>query len=242
MKKVSLPKPTLVKKIIKENFRTKTFITEAKIKAKPGQFIMVWLPGKAEKPFSLTNDNPLAFTAMSVGSFTKTLNNQIKKGDKIWFRGPFGKGFFKPAKGKKVLVAGGCGCIPLYFFAKSIKNKKTTIIILGAKTKKELLFEKRFKKMGFKVKLTTDDASAGIKGLTTDVLKKILGQEKIGCVYGCGPEPMLKKISSLGSQFKVKYQLSLEALMKCGFGICGSCTKKGKLVCQDGPVFSRWPA
>lgn len=241
MKKSSLPKPIIIKKIIKENFRTKSFITNEKIKAKPGQFIMVWLPRKAEKPFSVTDNNPLTFTVMSVGSFTKTLNKEIKKGDKIWYRGPFGKGVFKPVKGKKILVSGGCGCVPLYFFAKNLRRKEAIRVIVGAKTKKELLFERKFKKLGLRVIVTTDDGSKGIKGFTTDVLKEILEKEKIACVYGCGPEAMLKKTAEICDKFKTKYQLSLEALMKCGFGVCGSCSRGGKLVCLDGPVFSKWP-
>jgi len=240
MKKVSLPKPVIIKKVIQENFKTKTFVTNKKIKAKPGQFIMVWLPRLAEKPFSLTDNNPLTLTVMSVGPLTKVLNSQVKIGDKIWYRGPLGRGVFKIVKGKKIFVSGGCGCVPLYFLAKKIKNKKATRIIVGAKTKKEILFEKRFKKLGFKVILTTDDGSTGIRGLTTDVLEKILAKEKIACVYGCGPEPMLKKTAEICEQFKVKYQLSLESLMKCGLGICGSCSRGGKLVCKDGPVFSKW--
>lgn len=241
MKKISLPKPVIIKKIIKENFRTKTFVTNERIKAKPGQFIMVWLPRKQERPFSVTDNNPLTLTVMSVGPFTKTLNSQVRIGDKIWYRGPFGRGVFKIVKGKKIFVSGGCGCVPLYFLAKKVKYKKATRIIVGAKTKRELLFEKRFKKLGFKVILTTDDGSAGIRGLTTDVLGKILAKEKIACVYGCGPEPMLKKTIEICGQLKVKCQLSLESLMKCGLGICGSCSRGGKLVCKDGPVFSKWP-
>lgn len=241
MRKISLPKPIIVKKIIQENFRTKTFMTDVKIKAKPGQFIMLWLPSIAEKPFSVTWDNPLTFTVMSVGKFTKTLNQKIRKGDRVWYRGPFGKRVFRVVKGKKILISGGCGCVPLFFLAKTLKNKKTTRVIVGAKTKKELLFEKRFKKLGFKTIITTDDGSKGIKGFTTDVLKEILEKEKIVCVYGCGPEAMLKKTREICDKLKTKFQLSLEALMKCGFGICGSCSRGGKLVCQDGPVFSKWP-
>lgn len=242
MRKTSLPKAITVKKIIQENFRTKTFVTSGKVKAKPGQFIMVWLPRKAEKPFSITYNNPLTFTVMTVGPFTKTLNSEIKKGDKIWYRGPFGKGIFRPQRGKKILVSGGCGCVPLYFFAKKMGNKKATRVIIGAKTKKELLFVNHFKKLGFKVFITTDDGSQGTKGFTTDLLKSILKQKKINCVYSCGPEVMLKKIALICEDFKVKYQLSLEALIKCGFGVCGSCAlPNGKLVCLDGPVFDKWP-
>jgi len=239
--KTSLPKSVLIKKIIRENFKTKTFITNEKIKASPGQFIMVWLPGKAEKPFSITNNNPLTFTVMSVGSFTKILNKEVNPGDKIWYRGPFGKGTFKELKGKKVFVSGGCGCVPLYFLAKKLKEKRKTRVIVGAKTKKELLFVEKFKKLKLKVLVTTDDGSQGAKGQTTDSLEKILLREKIKVVYACGPEAMLKKVVDICKHYKVRYQVSLEEIIKCGFGVCGSCARSGKLICQDGPVFSKWP-
>ena len=240
MNKTSLPIPIKVKQVIKENFRTKSFVLNGKVKARPGQFVMIWLPGNAEKPFSITDNNPFTITVMEIGKFTKHLNKNIKPGDKIWYRGPFGKGIFKQVKGKKILVSGGCGCVPLYFFAKTLKNKKSVQVIVGAKTKKELLFVKKFKDLGLNVQTTTDNGSAGKKGYTTDELKRILNTEKINCVYGCGPEVMLKKIAHICKEKKVKYQLSLEALIKCGFGVCGSCSVGGKLVCKDGPVFNKW--
>lgn len=255
MQKTSLPISVIVKKIIKENFRTKSFVLDGKIKALPGQFVMIWLPGIAEKPFSITDNNPFTITVMEVGKFTKHLNQNIKTGDKIWYRGPFGKGVFKEEKGRKILVSGGCGCVPLFFFAKTLKNKKQTQVIIGAKTKKELLFQRRFKNLGIKTTITTDDGSQGIKGFTTDILSKLISNslispasprlrratnQLISCVYACGPEIMLKKIAKICEEKKVKYQLSLEALIKCGFGICGSCSKCGKLICKDGPVFTKW--
>lgn len=241
MKKSSLPIPFIVKKIIKENAKTKTFITNYSVKAKPGQFIMLWVPGLAEKPFSLTTADPLSFTIMKVGKLTKYLNQKVRVGDKLWYRGPFGNGVFKKIKGKKLLVAGGCGSVPLYFLASTIKDKKTARMIVGAKSKKELLFVNRFQKLGFRVIISTEDGSRGIKGFTTDLLENILKKEKISCVYACGPNPMLKKIVKICSKYKSEYQVSLESLIKCGFGICGSCVCGSKLVCQDGPVFSRWP-
>jgi len=104
-----------------------------------------------------------------------------------------------------------------------------------------LLFVKKFKDLGLNVQTTTDDGTAGKKGYTTEELKRVLSTEKINCVYACGPEVMLKKIVHICEEKNVKYQLSLEALMKCGFGVCGSCSVGGKLVCKDGPVFNKWP-
>ena len=43
-----------IKKIEEENYRVKTFVLDAKLEeTKPGQFVMVWVPGIGERPFSL---------------------------------------------------------------------------------------------------------------------------------------------------------------------------------------------
>jgi dihydroorotate dehydrogenase electron transfer subunit len=241
MLKTSLPKPITISKIVKENYRTKTFITDVPINGLPGQFIMVWFPGIGEKPFSLTDIKPLTFTVMKVGQFTSHLVDNLKTGQKLGWRGPFGKGVFTSQPGKKVLIAGGCGCVPLYFLAKTLMTKKNTSVIIGAKNKQELLFIDRFKRLGFPVITTTDDGSLGYKGFTTDRLEELVRNGKIDTVYACGPMVMLEKIWHICQKFGIKYQLSLEAMMKCGFGVCGSCSINGKLVCQDGPVFNRWP-
>ncbi len=241
MNKTSLPIPVKVKKIIKENYRTKSFILDGKIKAKPGQFVMIWLPNVGEKPFSLTNDNPFTITVMSIGKFTRYINDKVKIKDQIWYRGPFGDGVFKDLPGKKILVSGGCGCAPIYFFANSLKNKRNTLAIIGAKTKKEIMFYNKFKKIKVKSLICTDDGSMGIKGLTTDILQELANKEKIACVYACGPIAMLKNIAQICKEKKIKFQISLEAIIKCGFGVCGSCSIGGKLVCKDGPVFTEWP-
>lgn len=238
--KISLPQPTTIIQVIKENYKVKTFITQAKIKAQPGQFIMVWLPRLAEKPFAVVDDNPLTVTVAKVGNFTRSLH-KLKKGDKVWFRGPFGKGVFKKNGKNHLLVGGGYGVAPLYFLANKLLNKSKPMVIIGAKTKKELLFEKRFKNLGLKVLVTTEDGSRGKKGLATDQLEEILLGKKINCVYSCGPEPMLEKVVDICKTYNVNYQVSLEAIIKCGLGVCGSCSRGGKLICLDGPVFSKWP-
>jgi len=238
--KVSLPQPTNLTKVMTENQKVKTFITQAKIKANPGQFILVWLPRLAEKPFAVVNDSPLTFTVAKVGSFTQALH-KLKAGDRIWFRGPFGKGVFKKKSGNHLLVAGGYGVAPLYFLAKRLLNKQKTLVVIGAKNKKDLLFEKRFKGLDCEVLVTTEDGSWGEKGLATNLIDEILLKKRIDFVYACGPEPMLEKVVEICKKNRIKYQISLEALIKCGFGVCGSCSRAGKLICQDGPVFSRWP-
>ncbi len=226
-------------KVITETAKVKTFILDKKVVAKPGQYVMVWLPRINEKPFGIVSANPLTLSIAKVGPFTEKIH-QLKKGDKITFRGPYGN-TFKLKNGQLLLVAGGYGVVPLYFFAQSqspSQRKKITVVI-GAKTKNELTFVNKFKKLGCQVKVTTDDGSCGVAGFCTDLVKKLINQEKFSGVYTCGPEVMMKKVALLCKEKKLFCQVCLERFFKCGgMGLCGECSLKGHLVCKEGPVFN----
>lgn len=229
---------TIIKKIEKENFKVRNFILDTSISAKPGQYVMIWIPGENEKPFGVVTTTPLTLSIAKIGPFTEKLH-KLKPGDKITYRGPYGT-FFKIKGNKPLLVGGGYGVVPLYFLAanlsKSLRSKTT--VIIGAKTSKELTFVNKFRKLGVKVLVTTDDGSSGFKGFTTQLIEKLLLKNKFSSFYTCGPEIMMKKIAQLAKLHKIYCELSLERFFKCGgMGICGECYFKGQLVCKDGPVF-----
>jgi dihydroorotate dehydrogenase electron transfer subunit len=226
-----------LQEVKKENWFIKTFVLEAKIEAQPGQFVMVWLPRINEKPFSLAGANPVTLTVAKVGPFTRLLH-QLKKGEQLSFRGPYGKPFKPVAKAKVLMVAGGYGVVPLYFLARTLSYKKGITVILGAKSKKDLALTKEFKKLGVNPRICTDDGSCGFKGFTTDLAVKILSKEPIKQIYSCGPKPMMAQVARLAWENKIPCQLSLESYMKCGLGLCGECTFGQIRVCQDGPVIS----
>jgi len=50
---------------------------------------------------------------------------------------------------------------------------------------------------------------------------------------------MRKKMFLLAEQHDVALQASLERLMHCAMGLCGSCVLGGFRVCMDGPVFTK---
>jgi dihydroorotate dehydrogenase electron transfer subunit len=57
-------------------------------------------------------------------------------------------------------------------------------------------------------------------------------------IYTCGPEQMMYSMFLLAEQHNIPLQASLERLMRCAIGLCGSC-QIGKLrVCKDGPVLN----
>ena len=213
----------------------KTFRFRYNKKVSPGQFFMVWIPGIDEIPMSASyTDNLKGVTVERIGEATSALHN-LKAGDKIGIRGPYGNGFSTP-KGKTLFVAGGTGIIPIASLVEKIK-KKNAVVVFGMKTKKKLFFIGRIKKSCSKLLISTDDGSSGWHGFASDLAKKVLGKEKFSQIITCGPEKMMKKILSLGLEYKIPVQASLERYMKCGIGICDSCAINGYHVCKDGPVF-----
>jgi dihydroorotate dehydrogenase electron transfer subunit len=231
-----LPKTAKIKRVITENRRVKTFVLDAAIDARPGQFVMVWLPRVNEKPFSIMAANPLTLSIANVGDFTEKIH-ALKEGDSLAFRGPFGNGF--KLEGRKILlVGGGYGAAPLRFLASEAReNGAEVTFVLGAKTADELLLEKSFADAGCRVVVTTDDGSKGLKGFATDAVNGLLQKENFDSIYACGPERMMKKLAETSGLKQIPFQASLERYIKCGLGICGQCAVDGLRVCYDGPVF-----
>jgi dihydroorotate dehydrogenase electron transfer subunit len=69
-------------------------------------------------------------------------------------------------------------------------------------------------------------------------LEALLTKEKIDMIYTCGPEQMIRKVCDLAEKYKIDLEASLERLMRCAIGLCGSCVIGNYRVCRDGPVFS----
>jgi dihydroorotate dehydrogenase electron transfer subunit len=214
-------------------------------KAEPGQFIMVWLPGVDEIPMSIsaTYQNRMAsITVGKVGEATKTLH-KMAKGDLIGIRGPFGNSF-KPVEGKTLIVGGGTGIAPLAFLLERlIATTQNVKCFLGAKNHRELLFHSRIHNLlsgrtSAEIKVSTEDGSFGHKGLVTELMEAELAAETVDMVYACGRESMLLEVFHLAQKHKVPLQVSLERIMRCAIGLCGSCSIGKYRVCADGPIFT----
>jgi dihydroorotate dehydrogenase electron transfer subunit len=222
-----------------ENARTVTLRLDAGMEAQPGQFAMIWLPGLDEKPFSISGDDPLCFTIARVGPFSDALH-AMRVGDRLWYRGPFGKGY-DPVPGSTLVVGGGYGAAPLHFLARrslAASAGARVEAVLGARTGRDLLFADRFAELGVQVHAATEDGSAGLRGLATDAAAALLESGRFDLLCACGPEGMLERLASLCRERGIPAQLSHEAYMRCGIGLCGSCERAGRLVCMDGPVFT----
>jgi dihydroorotate dehydrogenase electron transfer subunit len=232
-----LPRAMRVMEKVAENARTVSLVLEAGLPAVPGQFGMLWLPGVDEKPFSIAGARPLMFTVSRVGPFSEALHS-LGVGDTLWVRGPFGTGWSTGA-GRVLLVGGGYGAAPLHFLAQTLKAAGARVeVALGARSSAELLFVDRFRALGTAVHLATEDGSVGLRGRVTDVVRPLLETGGWDRLCACGPEAMLAALEELCRATRVPAELSHEAYMRCGIGICGSCEHQARLVCLDGPVFS----
>ncbi len=221
-----------------ETTRVKTVVLKEKLLLRPGQFVMVWVPGVDEFPMSASYTLPrLGITYQVLGPGTRALASK-EKGQRIGIRGPYGRGF--TLQGGRILgVAGGAGIAPLAPFLELAITKGAAVdLVLGARTAQEIIFQTRMEDAGVKVQLSTDDGTMGSKGLATDRMKEVLSGNKYDCIYACGPERMLVRVLQLAGLRKTPVQASLERFMKCGIGICDSCAIDGRHVCRDGPVFS----
>jgi len=241
---IDTPTIVTIDKIIDETptVRTLVFSDDILSKVLPGQFAMVWIPGVNELPMSVmisTEKGKAAFTVRKHGVASTALYT-MKVGDQIGVRGPYGNSF-TIKHGKLLLVGGGTGLVPLVRLIKFLEKNDDITIIMGAKTKKEVFFEKLAKDIlqqnAHKIIVVTEDGTLGELGLVTDVMEKLLKDNSFDAVYTCGPEKMMHQVVQLATRKAIYVEASIERMMKCGMGICGSCCFGDVLACKDGTVF-----
>lgn len=119
------------------------------------------------------------------------------------------------------------------------------VAFIGGKLKEDVLCVRDFKKAGAEVHMVTEDGSMGQKGLVTDILDQYLlttDHWPLTTIYACGPNAMLAAVATVAAKHGLPCQVSMEATMACGFGICMGCairvrSQGYRLCCKDGPVF-----
>ncbi|QNL20410.1 FAD/NAD(P)-binding protein [Hyphobacterium sp. CCMP332] len=245
--------------ILDESPLIKTFVMkpESEFTFKTGEFIEVTLNGYGEAPFtpssSPLNHDQLEITVMKTGYVTDKLH-EIKKGEVLGIRGPYGRGYpLDKFYGKEVIIlGGGCGFAPIRslmynLIAEKDKFKKVTLCY-GAKNPSECIYKPFVEEVrqvdNFEVYRSVDhaDGNWGEKvGVVTILLDDIKVNPKNAVAVVCGPPIMMKfgtfKLKELGFKDEDIY-LSMEKNMSCGCGKCGHCMLGDYFVCKDGPVFS----
>jgi len=229
-------------KYFKLAFRSKSLSQNIK----PGQFLQVRVNQGQDpflrRPFSYFRVSPgkVEILYEVLGRGTRILSGK-KKGDVLRVMGPLGNSFTgKLGKKKRILVAGGVGVPPLVFLA---GKYPTEYLLIGTKSKAELMPKSELKKVRAKVLCSTEDGSYGTKGRVTLLLEKILKGRHPGefFIQTCGPKPMMESVITIAAKYGIEGEASWDESMACGVGACLGCmvkTKDGlKRACADGPVF-----
>ncbi len=223
----------------------------------PGQFAEVSVLGIGEAPISIssspTNKGSFQMVVRKAGNVTRAIHN-LKPGDKVGIRGPFGTHFPVDSvmKDKDIIfVCGGLGLVPVrsainYVIANRGDYGDITILY-GAKNPEERLFTDEIKRWVSRPNVTcretVDRGNEQWKG-NVGVITTLMTNMKVNAgrtmAVVCGPPVMYKfAIQALRKTGMVteNIYLSLERHMKCGVGKCGHCQMNEIYVCQDGPVF-----
>ena len=249
-----------IKKITIETDTVKTFqlkpLKSFKFDFIPGQFMELSAFGIGEVPLSFSSsplDKNMEVTVKLMGDVTHALFN-LKPGECIGIRGPYGNGFsIKEIKSKNILIIGGGAALaPLRSLIRYIIQRRddfgNVTIMYGSKTPNDIPFKSEVSSWknikGFNVFITVDKGDNywnGDTGLVTTLFDKYNVPVDNTHVIVCGPEIMMKftvqKLIEKGFEDSNIF-LSMERRMKCGVGKCGHCNIGSKFVCQDGPVFS----
>jgi NAD(P)H-flavin reductase len=255
---IYLPQKTTIRDVVQLSKDVKLFRLEAPkgFTYRPGQFVMVSVWGAGEVPISITStpgvSEGLELCIRAVGHATKAVNS-LGAGDALWVRGPYGKPFpMIPETRDTLFVCGGIGIVPLrplinQVLADPVKRSNVSIIY-GSRNPSEVLLSgeiESWMERGVNVVMTVDACDLnnwkGCLGLVTEHFGRAKVDYKNCTAYICGPHPMIQAAMrdlSLMGMPDDRIITTLEAHMKCGVGKCGHCYCGGKLICEEGPVFS----
>jgi NAD(P)H-flavin reductase len=221
----------------------------------PGQFNMLYTFGVGEVPISVSGDpaetGSIVHTIRAVGFVTRGLA-QLRPGDSIGMRGPFGSSWpLEAARGHDVVVVcGGIGLAPLrpaiYHLLRHRSDYGRLALLYGARTPNDLLYREeltRWQGGGLQVLVTVDRGDASWResiGVVTALFPRTEFDPQRTIALTCGPEVMmrfaLRELEKRGIADDRVY-LSLERNMQCAVGFCGHCQFGPNFVCMDGPVF-----
>ncbi|MEW6594977.1 MAG: FAD/NAD(P)-binding protein [Thermodesulfobacteriota bacterium] len=261
-----LPKPARILKVIEENSQIRTFVlafTDPEVHAafcyEPGQFVMVSVPHCGEAPISISSaqratPGEIHLSVRRAGKLTSAMHS-LAQGAIVALRGPYGRFFpMSDLSGKNlVFVGGGIGLAPLRAVIESclVERKRygTITILYGSRTPSDIAFRDDLarweKKSGVKCLLTVDTPEPGWTG-ETGVVPRLLDQVSLdpstSKALVCGPPLMIKfTLAALSAKGFGDHDIitTLERHMKCGVGLCRHCHLDHKLVCVDGPVFTK---
>jgi len=227
--------------------------------ARAGQFLTLSFPGRTDpllpRPFAVFDSD--AETGLVrvlfniVGRGTRILAGS-NAGDRLRLVAPLGRGWLPGDEEVAILVAGGTGWAALHMLARTLSEAGRDVrAVWGQSCEASFPDLEAVAAPGVEFALASDDGSCGRCGTAVDCVSTLIGDELAGksvALYGAGPVPMMAALAKFARERDKRCQVSLEARMACGIGVCRGCVvnaldpdpKTGlrrRAVCTDGPVF-----
>jgi len=260
------------RQVADHTFRIRLECPPLAARALPGQFAMVRIPHRSDpllaRPLAIydtfADGRHADFLYLVHGKFTTALTD-VRAGDELVVWGPLGNGFSPPPVDHLVLVAGGIGQTALLALGRErlgdarygapprpVPQARRVTFCWGARHAGLFGDVEDFRRAGMDVHLATLDGSAGHKGTVVDLLDSVVGRDASDAagtthVACCGPEPMMAAVTRWSHARGVSCDVSLEAPMACGIGICFTCVARVRdatgawdyrRTCVEGPVFA----
>jgi propane monooxygenase reductase subunit len=186
-------------------------IDPQRIEFKAGQYIDLQVPGTSEwRSYSMANppsqrrEIEIMVKLMPGGLFSAYVADQLKPGEQLTLRGPYGNFHLRDTQREAIFIAGGSGMAPILSLLRDMAERndaRPVTYFYGARARRDLFqldelqgLEQRLPHFRFVPALSEpqpDDAWDGEIGLITDVVKRLVTSGKSQEAYMCGPTAMI---------------------------------------------------
>ncbi len=220
-----------------------------------GQCAMLSVLGKGECMISISSTplekDYLQFSILKMGRVTSAIH-EMKPGDLLGMRGPYGNSFpIQKWKGKNLIfIGGGIGLAPIWSVLQTARRTQELYgdltLLYGARTSADIVYKDELQELRkeMTVHLSVDQEEPGWEEFVGFVPVNLLDKKPSpdnAIAITCGPPIMIKfviaNLEALGFKDEQIYT-TVENKMKCGIGKCGRCNIGLHYVCKDGPVYS----
>ena len=236
--------------------------------AGPGQFVMVAGGNQAEpylrRAFSVYDQEPVDKGVLAISLLGKVIGRgtaalaACTAGEDVPVLGPLGTAFHSMGwdgthRGRAALVAGGIGSAGLGLLAQALARAERPFdFYYGGRSADDLVEAAKFGRLsestGGRLLRTTENGTAGARGLVTDALAATIeaaapeSAPVYETLYTCGPHGLMAAVARIAAEHGIEGEAAMETPMGCGYGACLGCAvelRKGgyALCCRHGPAF-----